>query len=120
MRQILSLTKALSDESRLRLLMATRRGELCLCQLIELLGLAPSTVSKHMTILQQAGFVHRRQDGRWAFYRLADARAPENIRQAIDWVVTTLEASPEIERDDLEIDRIRNSALEELAECYRG
>ncbi|MDH3255427.1 MAG: metalloregulator ArsR/SmtB family transcription factor, partial [Acidobacteriota bacterium] len=77
MHHILALTKALNDQSRLRLLMATRRGELCLCQLIELLGLAPSTVSKHMTILQQAGLVDRRQEGRWAFYRLADEDAPE-------------------------------------------
>ena len=120
MRHLLSLTKALNDQSRLRLLMATRRGELCLCQLIELLELAPSTVSKHMTILQQAGLVDRRQEGRWAFYRLADARAPEAVRQAIDWVVATLETSPETGRDDLEIDRIKNSALEELAACYRG
>ena len=38
---------------------------------IELLGLAPSTVSKHMNILQQAGLVQRRKDGKWHFYRLA-------------------------------------------------
>jgi ArsR family transcriptional regulator, arsenate/arsenite/antimonite-responsive transcriptional repressor len=44
---------------------------LCLSQIIELLGLAPSTVSKHMAILHQAGLAETRKDGRWIYYRLA-------------------------------------------------
>ena len=58
------IAKALSEKSSDR--------ELCLCQLIDLLGLAPSTVSKHMTVLQQAGLVQRLKQGRWHFYRLAE------------------------------------------------
>ena len=42
------VTKALSDSNRIRALIALRRGELCVCQIIALLGLAPSTVSKHI------------------------------------------------------------------------
>jgi len=47
-------------------------GELCACQIIEMLGLAPSTVSKHMSILRQAGLVETRKEGRWIYYRLAE------------------------------------------------
>jgi DNA-binding transcriptional ArsR family regulator len=54
MRDILSITKALSDENRVRILIALSHGELCVCQVIELMKLAPSTVSKHMSILKQA------------------------------------------------------------------
>ena len=65
MREILSITKALSDESRLRALIAVKDGELCLCQIIQVLGLAPATVSKHMDTLERAGLVERRRQGRW-------------------------------------------------------
>ncbi|TFG44900.1 MAG: ArsR family transcriptional regulator, partial [Candidatus Brocadiia bacterium] len=57
MLSFLSITKALADESRVRTLMALDGRELCVCQITELLGLAPSTVSKHMAILTQARLV---------------------------------------------------------------
>jgi ArsR family transcriptional regulator len=44
-------------------------GELCVCQLIKMLGLAPSTVSKHMSILRQARLVQARKEGKWMYYR---------------------------------------------------
>lgn len=64
--------KALADESRLRTFNVLRQGELCVCQITELLQLAPSTVSKHMSILRQAGLVESRKEGRWIYYRLTD------------------------------------------------
>src|ERR1017187_7221762 len=70
MRDCLNITKALSDENRLRMLMALRDGELCVCQLTELMGLAMSTVSKHLSILYQAGLVAARKDARWMYYSL--------------------------------------------------
>jgi AhpD family alkylhydroperoxidase len=50
--------------------MALWDGELCVCQMIELLGLAPSTVSKHISILRPAELLESRKDGRWIYYRL--------------------------------------------------
>jgi predicted ArsR family transcriptional regulator len=99
MKEFLSITKALSDESRVRALMALGGGELCVCQIIELLGLAPSTVSKHMTILYQAGLVETRKDGRWIYYRLAGEDAPPSVQGAIQWVRRSLQALPDV-RDD--------------------
>ena len=71
MRDLMAVTKALADESRVRILLALTPGELCVCQITELLQLAPSTVSKHMSILKQARLVDSRKEGRWMFYRLA-------------------------------------------------
>lgn len=62
---------ALSDATRLRLLHALAGGELCACQLVALVGLANSTVSKHLSVLDQAGLVEHRKVGRWVHYRLA-------------------------------------------------
>lgn len=73
MRDLMAVTKALADETRVRILLALEPGEICVCQIVELLQLAPSTVSKHMSILKQARLVDSRKQGRWMFYRLDDA-----------------------------------------------
>ena len=71
MLDFMAIAKALADENRVRLLLALQKQELCVCQLIELIGLAPSTVSKHMSILRQARLVEARKEGRWVYYRPA-------------------------------------------------
>ena len=119
MRDFLPITKALSDETRLRLLMALRSGELCLCQLIDLLELAPSTVSKHMALLQQAGLVERRKDGRWHFYRLPEEPLSSATEQAVAWVCESLAEEPMIREDAKRLAEIRSKDLEELSACYR-
>ena len=70
MREVMDVLKALADENRVRLLFALKGGELCVCQLIALLALAPSTVSKHLTILRSARLIDSRKSGRWMYYRL--------------------------------------------------
>ncbi len=95
----IAITKALGDTQRVRALMALRHGELCVCQLTELLNLAPSTVSKHMSQLKQACLVEFRKDGRWTYYRLcADDLFPEAI-SAIAWLEETLGEDSQIRAD---------------------
>ena len=86
----MAITKALADENRVRMLLCLRKRELCLCQIIELIGLAPSTVSKHMSILRQARLVEGRKQGRWQYYRLAGPNASPVVRRAIQWVRESL------------------------------
>ena len=90
MREFIDITKALSDENRVRALLALRDHELCVCQIIELLGLAPSTVSKHMTILRQARLVEGRKNGRWMYYHLADNDGSSAACEAIEWAFRQL------------------------------
>jgi len=94
----LNITKALSDESRVRALMALHCSELCVCQIIELLQLAPSTVSKHMSILKDAQLVDGQKDGKWVYYQLADG-APQAAAEAIEWAKKHLVAEATIKRD---------------------
>jgi len=117
---ILSITKALSDETRVRALLSLKDGELCLCQIIEVLGLAPSTVSKHMNVLQQARLVERRKRGKWCFYRLADSKDGPAAKRALAWVVAELRDSPTIARDAERIRKVRKQDLEKLSACYRA
>ena len=65
MREFMAVAKALADDNRTRALMCLRAGELCVCRIIALLELAPSTVSKHLDILRRAGLVESHKEGRW-------------------------------------------------------
>ena len=95
----MTITKALSDENRVRILLALDNRELCVCQITELMELAPSTVSKHMSILANARLVENRQDGRWRYYRLAGDEAPDEVREAIAWTFRSLSKIPKIRQD---------------------
>ncbi|MFQ5693244.1 MAG: ArsR/SmtB family transcription factor, partial [Nitrospinota bacterium] len=104
-----AVAKALADETRVRMLLSLRDGELCVCQIIELCGLAPSTVSKHMSILRQAGLVRGRKKGRWIYYRLAGEDAPPGssappvppaVREALGWVRSSLARDRRIAEDE--------------------
>jgi len=119
MNELLGVTKALSDKTRVRALMSVVDGELCLCQIIELLGLAPSTVSKHMHVLQQAHLVERRKAGRWHFYRLADAAGNPLSQRALQWVIAELCSEPIIVADAKKVRAVRKQDLDELSACYR-
>ncbi len=99
MRELLAAMKALSDENRLRIVVSLDGRELCLCQIVELLRLAASTVSKHMSVLQQARLVDARKDGRWTYFRLADPEPPEMVRRATELVIGSLGKDAKI-RDD--------------------
>lgn len=99
MRRFMNITKALGDENRIRTLLALRQGELCVCQITELFGLAPSTISKHLSILSQAGLVESRKDGRWMYYKLPGKDAPVEVREALDWVEKSLENRPRVSED---------------------
>lgn len=83
MREALAVTRALGDPTRLRILMALDGHELCVCQIIELVRLAPATVSKHLSILYQAGFLESRKVGRWVFYRFEPAGRSAGTRAAL-------------------------------------
>ena len=106
MRDVLDITKALADRNRLRIVMALTHGELCVCQIIELLDLAPSTVSKHMYILRQARLVEARKDGRWMYYRLAGRTAPKLVRETIAWARRNLARTPDIDADNRRLRRV--------------
>jgi ArsR family transcriptional regulator, arsenate/arsenite/antimonite-responsive transcriptional repressor len=99
MRDVVTIAKALSDENRVRILAILEGRELCVCQVIELLGLAPSTVSKHLSILKQARLIDGRKYGRWMYYRLADEDVPPVAKDAISWALKGLGRDRQREKD---------------------
>ncbi len=97
--RLASLAFALADPSRLRLLGVLRAGEWCGCHLSTLLGLTPATVSRHITLLRQAGLVEARKQGRWLHCRLA--KPPKGSPEAalLAWLAKAQQGSPAIAAD---------------------
>jgi ArsR family transcriptional regulator len=119
MRALLDIATALSDAARLRVLAALRQQELCLCHLVRLLRLAPSTVSRHLTLLVRAGLVERRQSGRWAYFRLALRSREPAVRRILRWILAALEQDATILRDARRLASLRRRSLQQVATCYR-
>lgn len=112
LREVAQVGLAASDRNRLRLIMALVGRSLCVCQLTELLSLAPSTVSKHLSVLKQAGLVKEKKDGRWVYHELCDGEC--SCRPVVDWLRQQLSRDQQIAQDKLRIKEILAMDLEEL------
>lgn len=79
--EIVDVFKGLSDPIRLRIAALLTQGELCVCDLMAILALPQSTISRHMARLKSAGIVKDRRAGKWVYYSLENGGFPENIRR---------------------------------------
>ena len=111
MRKFMAITKALSDPNRVRMLLALRQGELCVCQITELFGFAPSTISKHLSILHHSHLILSRKSERWVYYRLPDQTAPAAVREALNWVHKALAKADETQADAQKLKQILKTDL---------
>jgi len=75
-----------------------------------MLGLAPSTVSKHMSILKQAGLVETRRAGKWTFYRLTEKTDGSAEAEIVSWVLRQLTDDPKITADSTRLAKILSVA----------
>ncbi|MDW7674414.1 MAG: metalloregulator ArsR/SmtB family transcription factor [Bacillota bacterium] len=73
MKRMAEQFKALSDETRLKILSLLTEQDLCVCEIIDALNMTQSAVSHHLKILKNAGFVEDRREGKWIFYQLTVA-----------------------------------------------
>lgn len=120
MREFIAITKAISDPNRVRILLALRRRELCVCQITGLFGFANSTISKHLSLLHQAGLIQSRKAERWVFYRLADQSAPPAVRQALSWIGKSLCESDAVINDAKNLKKILATDLAEICRRQRS
>jgi ArsR family transcriptional regulator, arsenate/arsenite/antimonite-responsive transcriptional repressor len=116
MEQPLNITKALADGNRLRVIMAlTDYDELCVCQITEILGHATPTVSRHMSVLQNAGLVKSRKEGRWVYYSLSETFP----RRLLQWLKEAAGNADEIVRDKAKLKAIVSNGLDALCRTQR-
>jgi ArsR family transcriptional regulator len=103
----LKLYRAFADPTRLRLLCLLRgaaveqpggNSEICVCDLVSILGVPQPTASRHLAYLRRAGLVQSRRDGLWAYYRLSPAGGPVH-RKLLETLEACAAAMPEMTSD---------------------
>ena len=110
--------RALGHPARMRIVAMLQSGELCVCQITEVLKLAPSTVSAHLKELRRAGLTLERKDGKWVHFSLAHDPA------ARAWISTSLAAlgdDPQLEADRDLVAQLRRLPVQDLCRLgYEG
>ncbi len=114
MRDFESAFKAAGDPTRTRILKLLERGGLCVCQVQAVLGLAPSTVSKHLSILKNAGLVTDRREGKWIEYGLAETSHNPHAAALLELLHRTLGRDPVVLADRQRLRTIRSIPRSEL------
>jgi DNA-binding transcriptional ArsR family regulator len=99
LQSFLRIAQAISDPQRIRILMLLQGNQLCVCQIVEVLQLATSTVSKHLSILRSAGVINFRKQGRWAFYFLEEGDGSPTARRLLAGMRTDVEADETVTED---------------------
>ena len=99
MKDVVKTFKAIADESRLRILGMLKGKSLCVCEIAEVLGLAQSTVSRHLKILEESGLTHREKNGLWVTYSLPLTPSDALSAKVLDLVLDVLDGDPLVSQD---------------------
>ena len=73
MKDLVTIFKALSDETRLRIIKLLEQGELCVCDIVAAFDMIQPKVSFHLAALKAAGFLKDRKEGKWMHYKIDDS-----------------------------------------------
>ena len=111
MKDFIKVMKALSDPNRVKMVKLLQHKEMCVCEIQKALGLAQSTASKHLKILEEAGLITFYKDGLWVNYSLADgsdspyaANLLGNLKHWLDedaGLAAIVEQLPDIRRENI-------------------
>lgn len=96
MKDFIKVMKALSDPNRVKILKMLQCRVMCVCEIKEALGLAQSSASKHLKILDEAGLISFAKEGLWVNYRLADGAINPYVSSLLGNLRHWLENDPEV------------------------
>ncbi len=107
-RESVNVFKALSDPNRIRIIKMLESRELCVCEVREVLELSTSTVSKHLSILRDAGLITDSKHGKWVNFRLNEKSETSFIRSQLELVKRSFSDDDQVAADKrklLKVDR---------------
>ena len=105
MRDLVKVFKALSDETRMRLLKLLQHRELCVCEIMQALDMTQSRVSRNLGILKDAGLVKDRRDGLWVHYSLNEDSFNEYAGPVMELVKDWINDDSVVRNDLLELSK---------------
>jgi ArsR family transcriptional regulator len=118
LQDFVKLSKAISDETRVRILKLLGQRELCVCQLMFILEMGQSTVSKHLGILKNAGLVDVRKEWTWSFYKLSKGGMNKFNHDFLKLLSSALEGDFLILKDEERLREVNNEDIKAL--CNTG
>src|SRR5437588_7843162 len=98
------LFRALADHTRLRLLNLMGDDEVCVCFLVEALGVTQPKISRHLAYLRRAGVVAARREGKWMHYRIVTPVEPAQAA-VLACALEVLAADRQMQRDRIRLER---------------
>ncbi|MFW6012061.1 MAG: ArsR/SmtB family transcription factor [Desulfosalsimonas sp.] len=111
MKTFVKVMKALSDSTRIKILKMLQRRQMCVCEIQEALGIAQSTTSKHLKILEEAGLATYKKDGLWVNYTLADGSDSPYAAAMLGNLRHWLEDDPEVAELKRQLPEIRREQI---------
>ena len=114
MRDLELALKAAADPTRTRILKLLEAGGLCVCQVQAVMGLAPSTISKHLATLKVAGLVEDQRDGKWIEYRLAEEPRNPHAGSVLQLLRGQLARDPQVLADRRRLRAVKAIPMEKL------
>jgi ArsR family transcriptional regulator len=99
MRDAVKAFKALSDETRLRILNILLERECCVCEVMQALDISQTRASRNLAALYDAGFLKLKKDGLWSLYSVNKDDMPEYLADMVHAVTKTLEGNKAVEMD---------------------
>ena len=110
MRKVVKIFKALSDSNRIRILKMLEEKPMCVCDIKDVLGLANSTVSKHLSLLRDAEFISDEKDGKWVYYSLNKMNYEKYINQILPLIKTWLNDDGTVRSDKKKAANSKNNS----------
>ena len=111
MDNLIKILKALGDKNRLRIIKMLQQKQLCVCEITAILGLATSTVSKHLSILKNADLIYDAKDGKWVDYFLNRDGKNVYITGLFPLLFYWLDRDEQIQMDLLKIKNVSREVL---------
>ena len=109
MKEFIKIMKAVSDPMRVKILKMLQQKVMCVCEIQEALGLAQSSTSNHLKLLEDAGFITFYKEGLWVFYRLVNNSDNPYVKSLLkdfrnwledeDEIIELINRLPEIDRE---------------------
>lgn len=121
MKKLAAIFQALSDPTRLRIMKLLEAGELCVCELMQVLDMSQPRISRHLGILKNAGMVSDRRQGKWVFYSFRGQGVEEEVKAVLTSLVLLENRNPQVLKDKEVLSHaVRLSELEEHCTCCGG
>lgn len=111
MKPFIKVMKALSDPGRVKIMKMLQRREMCVCEIQTALGVAQSTASKHLKVMEDAGLITYRKDGLWVNYMIADDRENPYAAALINHLRRWLDDDPELQKLMTELPSIQRQII---------